>query len=188
MRITRVRPRTEAAAAARVRVSRVRETVWLALASCLVGFGLRQVYHSRDAVLAEAERRLAAHETLLLARLTPAAEISRYLGGYSNPGQRQLVATKIADLLRHEQPENVGALGRLHVTRAEAQRRGAFDLYRERFVRAEADSIRLFSSTNSPRASNPRSPSARPAISADCSCDGWCCSSPASGRRTWCGC
>lgn len=145
MRITRVSAKPESAAVL-VPASRGWESLLLIVVMCLLAYGFRQVSRSREPVLETAEQRLANGQMLLLARLTPASEIARYLGSYDNPKQRQFVATKIADLLRRERPANVGALARIHITRAEANQRRVFDLYQKRFEQSQTGTIRLFTS------------------------------------------
>ncbi len=144
MRITRVSA-APAAAAGLQPAGRRLESLLLILVALLLGYGFRQVYLAKSHALDAAGQRLESGRMLILKRLTPASEISRHLESYDNPQQRQFVAARIADLLRHTQPANVGALGHIHITQAEADRGHVAELYRERFARTQSASVRLFS-------------------------------------------
>ncbi len=144
MRITRVSARPAPVTSLKP-AGRGLESLLLILVALVLGYGFRQVYLSRNRALDAAGQRLSGGQMLLLKRLTPAAEIARYLEGYDNPRQRQFVAARIAELLRHEQPANVGALAHIRITQPEAARGHVAELYRERFERSQSAEVRLFS-------------------------------------------
>ncbi|HYK89230.1 MAG TPA: FtsW/RodA/SpoVE family cell cycle protein [Acidobacteriota bacterium] len=143
MRITRVSA-SAAAVPSLKPAGRSLESLLLILVALLLGYGFRQVYLSRSRALDAAERDLANGRMLLLVRLTPATEIARRLESYDDPKQRRFIADRIVDLLRRGQPANVGALARIHITRADVNRAHVAELYNERFERTGSATVRLF--------------------------------------------
>ncbi|HWR54179.1 MAG TPA: FtsW/RodA/SpoVE family cell cycle protein [Bryobacteraceae bacterium] len=143
MRITKV----PAAAAPVVRTKlswRWGETISLLTLSCLLGAGFWMVEQSKTAPLATAGQRLASGQTLLMRRAATPDEIAPYLGRYEDRKQRRFIAAQISHLVRSEAPGNAGAIAAIQITRADAERAGVLEFYRERFERAGGDRIRLF--------------------------------------------
>jgi len=106
----------------------------MAAVSAILAAGFWQVRASRQMPVG----------VMLLGPGTPAAAIAARLPHYQDTRQRILIATKIAEVVRHAPPDNAGRLAAIRLTKIEAIRGGVLALYQPRFDHAQADRIRLF--------------------------------------------